>query len=94
MFLFNYTVATSKCDLKTNESGLSLTKEELGRMVSESDAIITYLSDKIDQDIIDQATKLKVIANYGTGFNNIDVNYASKRGIWVTNTPNVLHKYW
>ena len=82
----------AECDLKTNVSGMSLTNEELGQMISESDAIITYLSDKIDQDIIDQATKLKVIANYGVGFNNIDVNYASKRGIWVTNTPGVLHE--
>ena len=46
----------SECGLKTNESGISLTKEELGRMVSKSDAIITYLSDKIDRDIINQAT--------------------------------------
>ena len=79
-------------DMKTNESGISPTKDELGRMVSETDAIITYLSDKLDRDIIDQATKLRVIANYGAGFNNIDVTYASERGIWVTNTPNVLHE--
>ena len=79
-------------DMKTNESGISPTKDELGRMVSDSDAIITYLSDKLDRDIIDQATKLRVIANYGAGFNNIDVTYASQKGIWVTNTPNVLHE--
>ncbi|SVB65827.1 uncharacterized protein METZ01_LOCUS218681 [marine metagenome] len=79
-------------DMKTNESGISPTKDELGRMVSESDAIITYLSDKLDRDIIDQATKLRVIANYGAGFNNIDITYASQKGIWVTNTPNVLHE--
>ena len=83
---------TSECDLKTNESEISPTVEELGQMVSESDAIITYLSDKIDRDIIDQATKLKIIANYGAGFNNIDVTYAAQKGIWVTNTPNVLHE--
>ena len=81
-----------ECDLKTNESGASLTREELGQMVSESDAVISYLSDRIDRDIIDQGTKLKIIANYGAGFNNIDVTYASKMGIWVTNTPNVLHE--
>jgi len=83
---------TSECDLKTNESGVFPTKEKLRQTVSESDAVITYLSDKIDRDIIDQATKLKIIANYGAGFNNIDVTYASQKGIWVTNTPNVLHE--
>ena len=63
-----------ECDLKTNDSGVSSTAEELGRMVSESDAVISYLTDKIGRDIIDQSTKLKIIANYGAGFNNIDVN--------------------
>ena len=81
-----------KCDLETNKLGISPTKAELGRMVKKSDAIITYLSDRIDRDIIDQTTQLKVIANYGAGFNNIDVTYASEKGIWVTNTPNVLHE--
>ena len=70
----------------------SLTKDELKQKISGSDAVISYLTDRIDQDIIDQGTKLKIIANYGAGFNNIDVSYASERGIWVTNTPNVLHE--
>jgi len=81
---------SSECDLKINRT--SLTKEELKQKVSGSDALISYLTDRIDQDIIDRGTKLKIIANYGAGFNNIDVTYASERGIWVTNTPNVLHE--
>ena len=81
---------SSECDLKINRT--SLTKEELKQKVSGSDAVISYLTDRIDQDIIDRGTKLKIIANYGAGFNNIDVAYASERGIWVTNTPNVLHE--
>ena len=83
---------SSTCDLKINQSGNSLTKVELLQKFSESDAIISYLTDRIDQDIIDRGTKLKIIANYGAGFNNIDVNYASKMDIWVTNTPSVLHE--
>jgi len=79
-----------ECDLKINRT--SLTKDELKQKISGSDAVISYLTDRIDQDIIDQGTKLKIIANYGAGFNNIDVSYASGRGIWVTNTPNVLHE--
>jgi len=81
---------SSECDLKINRT--SLTKEEIKQKVSGSDAVISYLTDRIDQDIIDRGTKLKIIANYGAGFNNIDVTYASERGIWVTNTPNVLHE--
>ncbi|MCH8157738.1 MAG: D-glycerate dehydrogenase [Nitrospinae bacterium] len=82
----------AECDLKTNESGKKPTVEELGQIVAESDAIITYLSDKMDRDMIDRRTKLKIIANYGAGFNNIDVAYAAEKGVWVTNTPGVLHE--
>ncbi len=81
---------SSKYDLKINRT--ALTQEELKQKVLGSDAIISYLTDRFDQDIIDRGTKLKIIANYGAGFNNIDVTYASERGIWVTNTPNVLHE--
>jgi glyoxylate reductase len=81
---------SSKYDLKINRT--SLTQEELKQKVRGSDAVISYLTDRIDQDIIARGTKLKIIANYGAGFNNIDVTFASKRGIWVTNTPNVLHE--
>jgi len=81
---------SSECDLKINRT--SLTKEELKQQVSGSDAVISYLTDRIEKDIIDRVTKLKIIANYRAGFNNIDVTYASERGIWVTNTPNVLHE--
>ena len=81
-----------ECQLRTNESGKSPTVEDLGRMAAESEAVITYLSDKIDRSIIDRGAKLKIIANYGAGFNNIDVNYARVKGVWVTNTPGVLHE--
>jgi glyoxylate reductase len=81
---------SSKYDLKMNRT--SLTPEELKQKVLGSDAIISYLTDRIGQDIIARGTKLKIIANYGAGFNNVDVTYASERGIWVTNTPNVLHE--
>lgn len=80
------------CDLRTNQTENLPTSENLKKYASESVAIITYLSDKIDRDIIDCGEKLQLIANYGAGFNNIDVAYAVNKGIWVTNTPGVLHE--
>ncbi len=80
------------CDLRTNQMGNTPTAEDLKKYASESVAIVTYLSDKIDRNIIDCGKKLKLIANYGAGFNNIDVDYAEKKGLWVTNTPGVLHE--
>jgi len=54
--------------------------------------MVTYLTDKIDSSVIDRGTNLKIIANYGAGFNNIDVAHAAAKEIWVSNTPGVLHE--
>ncbi len=80
------------CDLKTNYSETPPSPEQLKQSFSESQAVITYLSDKIGPDMIDAGENLKIIANYGAGFNNIDVAHAAKRGVYVTNTPGVLHE--
>jgi len=82
----------SHCDLRTNQTEVPPTSEDLKRYASESAVIVTYLSDKISRDIIDCAENLRLIANYGAGFNNIDVEHAAKKGVWVTNTPGVLHE--
>ena len=56
----------------------------------EADAIICTLTDIIDGEMLDAAPRLRVIANYAVGFNNIAVDQAQARGIVVTNTPDVL----
>ena len=56
----------------------------------DTEALISFLSDPIGKEIIDLASNLKIIANYAVGYNNIDVAYAVKKGIPVTNTPDVL----
>ena len=80
------------CDLRTNQTDNAPSASDLAKIASESVAMVTYLSDKIDQTIIDKGPNLKLIANFGAGFNNIDVGYASGKRIWVTNTPGVLHE--
>ncbi|AGB03958.1 lactate dehydrogenase-like oxidoreductase [Aciduliprofundum sp. MAR08-339] len=66
------------------------TKEEIIKGVRDADALISLLSDPIDREVIDSARNLKVIGNYAVGYNNIDVEYARKKGIIVVNTPGVL----
>ena len=54
-------------------------------------ALLPLLSDRIDGEVMDAAgDSLRVIANYAVGYDNIDVPAATERGIWVTNTPDVL----
>jgi glyoxylate reductase len=54
------------------------------------DALATLLSDKIDAEIFNVAPKLKIVSQLAVGFDNIDIPEATKRGIYVTNTPEVL----
>jgi len=67
-----------------------LSSERLIKESKSADGLITFLSDKINTDIIDSMNNCKVIANYAVGFNNIDIVYARQKGIIVTNTPDVL----
>ncbi|QLL70714.1 2-hydroxyacid dehydrogenase family protein [Lactobacillus sp. 3B(2020)] len=64
-----------------------ITKEELLAHVNDIEVLITPLSTPVDADVIAAAKNLKLIANFGAGFNNIDVKAARQRGIDVTNTP-------
>ncbi len=66
------------------------TKAELIEAVRGQDALLCNITDKIDAEILDAGRGLKVVANFGVGFNNIDVVAATARKIPVTNTPGVL----
>ena len=54
------------------------------------DALATLLSDEIDAEVYTAAPKLRIVAQMAVGFDNIDLAEATKRGIYVTNTPGVL----
>ncbi len=56
----------------------------------DAEGLISFLSDPVDRSVIDLGKKLKIIANYAVGYNNIDLDYARQRGIIVCNTPDVL----
>jgi len=65
-------------------------KKTIIEKAAKVDALATLLSDKIDAEVFDAAPDLKIVAQMAVGFDNIDVNEATKRGIYVTNTPGVL----
>ena len=63
---------------------------ELTQRVNSADALLSTISDRIDAPLIDGATHLKAIANYAVGYDNVDVDAATRKGIPVGNTPDVL----
>lgn len=80
----------NECELLIQPPSTDLPREELLQLIPEADALICLLSEKIDREVLEKASRLKVISNYAVGYNNIDVDLASKMGIYVTNTPDVL----
>jgi glyoxylate reductase len=66
------------------------TREELMARMGEKDGLVCLLSEKIDEDLLRGAPKLRIVANVAVGYDNVDVRACTKRGIAVTNTPGVL----
>lgn len=61
--------------------------EEIIKLIPDCDALLPVFSMKMDKEIIEKAKKLKIIANFGVGYDNIDIETATKNRITVTNTP-------
>ncbi len=77
-------------DIEVNTSNKSLSAEELKEKIKDKDALISMLSDPLKREVLSNAKKLKIISQYAVGYDNIDLEYANKRGIIITNTPDVL----
>ena len=69
----------------------AISRADLLSMVAGADAIVSLLTEKIDDELLDAAgPQLKSVSNVAVGYNNIDVPACEKRGVLVTNTPGVL----
>ena len=78
-------------DARLNDDDHAFTQEELGEAMETADVLVPTVTDKIDGRILARAgEQLRLIAQFGAGVDNIDVQSAVQRGITVTNTPGVL----
>src|SRR5690348_4517223 len=76
--------------VQLNTADAPLSKGELIEAVKNCDILVPTVTDRIDSSVLAHAgERLRLIANYGNGVDNIDVEAAYKRGITVTNTPGV-----
>ena len=78
-------------DTTLNETDEPLSPEALAEAVAQADVLVPTVTDKIDKSVLARAgDQLRLIAQFGAGVDNIDVQTAVQRGITVTNTPGVL----
>ncbi|MEA2071796.1 MAG: D-glycerate dehydrogenase [Asgard group archaeon] len=84
-------IEQNNVNLEINPHDRVMTKKEIIKKVKGKDGLLCLLTDQIDEEVITAGgKKLKIIANYAVGYNNIDIKAAAKKGIPVTNTPGVL----
>jgi glyoxylate reductase len=80
----------SEIEVEYNDTDQPLPKAELVRRLQGKDGLICHIISTIDDEVLGACSGLKVISNVAVGYNNIDVAAARRRGIVVTNTPDVL----
>lgn len=78
------------CDVDLHPGPETIPRDELLRRIGDKQALVCLLTDRIDRQVLDAGIRLRIVANIAVGYDNLDVEYARRRGIEVTNTPDVL----
>ena len=76
--------------VEVNSEDRPFDRQRLLESIPDRDGFISMITDSVDEELLDRAVRLKMIAHFGVGYNNIDVRAATARGILVSNTPGVL----
>lgn len=77
-------------NLVMNNEKTPVKRDELMEQIHEVDGLLCTLNDKIDKEIMNNASNLKVVSTFSVGYEHIDIRTATVKGIYVTNTPDVL----
>jgi len=83
-------LVAAHCDVELWDSDLPIPRSTLLEKVADKDGIYCLLTERIDDELLDAAPRLKVVSQMAVGFDNIDVPACTRRGIPVGNTPGVL----
>ena len=79
-----------KYQVEMNHEDRPMDRLKLLKSIGNKTGLLPMITDRIDEEALDMAPQLRMIANFGVGYNNIDVKAATSRGIMVSNTPGVL----
>ncbi len=84
------TILDAACDVEYWSDPERPPREEVLRRVKDKEGLICLLTEKVNEELLRNAPKLRIAANVAVGFDNIDVSACTKRGVVATNTPGVL----
>ena len=77
-------------DVEVWQEDRAIPRDVLLREIADADAVLTLLTERVDDEFLDHARKARIVANMAVGFDNIDVPACTRREVVVTNTPGVL----
>lgn len=80
----------TECEVEVNSEDRPLSRQELLQNILGNDGVLCLLTDKIDAEVFDTVPEIKGFANYAVGYDNIDIEEATRRGVPISNTPDVL----
>ena len=83
-------ILNANCDVEYWTQAERISKEELLRRVKEKDGLVCLLTERVNEELLRAAPKLRMAANVAVGFDNIDLPACTKRNVVATNTPGVL----
>jgi glyoxylate reductase len=83
-------ILNADCDVEYWTPAERISREELLRKVRDKEGLVCLLTEKVDAHLLAAAPKLRIAANVAVGFDNIDVQACTKRGVVAANTPGVL----
>ncbi|MCQ3928987.1 MAG: D-glycerate dehydrogenase [Chloroflexi bacterium] len=80
----------AECEVKVWQGSMPPPRDVLLEEVQQIDGLVSLLTDRVDEELLSRAAHLKVVSNVAVGYDNIDVNAATRHGIPIGNTPGVL----
>src|SRR2546423_4056927 len=83
-------ILNASCDVEYWKKPERISKMELFRRIKDKDGVVCLLTERVNEELLRAAPKLRIAANVAVGFDNIDLKDCSKRGVVATNTPGVL----
>ena len=83
-------ILNESCDVEYWTEPERISREELLRRVKDKEALVCLLTERVNDELLGAAPKLRITSNVAVGFDNIDVPACTRRGVIATNTPGVL----
>lgn len=80
----------ARCEVAAYEGPGQVPRDELVRSIAETEGLLSTAILPLDAEVLEAAPRLRAISNIGVGYDNVDLDFAARRGITVTNTPGIL----